>query len=292
MSVKTDMSELWKHIFKDSDAYMDLVIDESLNLDLCAVKYSDEGMLTSMIVGVPYMFYDGLNRYSALYLCGISTHEDYRSRGEIQRLMNEIENKARNKNFDFLFLVPATPKLRCFYRKFGYVDTAKRSPESSFNYAENLYKGRCMDICPEKISVDTDSRISTYDPLSRSLLIGRDCLQRLKVYDSLQAPCALYHTPEQWRKVLIEHKLSGFPIRIFAKNDIVASEEANVVLLDTITLPNQKIEKNGRGEASACESTNGRAEVDEETGELYGMMKPLRENLPAPTDIGFTLLLD
>lgn len=124
-SLKCDMSELWKEIFHDSDDYIALVIDDRLNLDLCEVHYDDSGKLSSMIVGIPYKFISmSGDSLLGLYLCGVSTRPESRGHGEIQSLMHNIEVKAAERGFDFLFLIPANRKLRHFYTRFNFVNMA------------------------------------------------------------------------------------------------------------------------------------------------------------------------
>lgn len=133
-----DMSELWREIFHDSDDYLRLVINDRLPLRWSKTAY-DAGVLTSMVVGIPYEFSrvvscrvgceEGVAGVDAdsparrgLYVCGVATRSEWRGRGEIQRLMAEQEAAARDAGFDFLFLIPANDRLRDFYRRYGYAD--------------------------------------------------------------------------------------------------------------------------------------------------------------------------
>lgn len=140
------MSELWKEIFHDSDDYLRLVINDRLSLRWSRRAY-DSGVLTSMIVGIPYEFGRGTSGSlcygqrmmsaedmgcqvrSGLYVCGVATRPEWRGRGEIQKLMAEQEAAARDAGFDFLFLIPANDKLRDFYRQYGYADMVEMTKE-------------------------------------------------------------------------------------------------------------------------------------------------------------------
>lgn len=141
-----EMSELWRDIFHDSDDYLRLVINDRLPLRWSKRAY-DAGVLTSMVVGIPYEFGrvasgcvgceggpagEGDDRpvRRGLYVCGVATRPEWRGRGEVRRLMAEQEADAREAGFDFLFLIPANDRLREYYRQYGYEDMAGMTREN------------------------------------------------------------------------------------------------------------------------------------------------------------------
>lgn len=56
-----------------------------------------------------------------LYLCGLSTRIDLRGRGTVSRMIEEALLRARQEQFDFCFLLPASDSLREFYSRRGFV---------------------------------------------------------------------------------------------------------------------------------------------------------------------------
>lgn len=61
-----------------------------------------------------------------LYLCGLATHPKYREGGIMSRLIEKINIRARDLNFDFTFLIPANDGLIKYYYDRNYVNAFYR----------------------------------------------------------------------------------------------------------------------------------------------------------------------
>lgn len=119
--LKAKMMKLWKSIFHDSDDYVSLVFDTYFNPEL--VEYHEEGgKLISALMAVPYWFGNGNEKLKGLYLCGLSTLEEYRHLGYMNRLMERIYKKAAKDGYSFTFLIPASDALRIYYSGKGFVN--------------------------------------------------------------------------------------------------------------------------------------------------------------------------
>lgn len=119
------MMKLWKDTFHDNDNYIALIFDNYFDSELCAYEES-EGELTAALLGIPYLFGNSDNNLKGLYLCGLATRPQYRSRGIMTRLLVAINNKAREEGFAFTFLIPADDGLRKYYRDRDYVNAFYR----------------------------------------------------------------------------------------------------------------------------------------------------------------------
>lgn len=148
--IKSQMMKLWKDTFHDSDEYIHIVFDNYFDPDLIAYTQIN-GKIIAALLAVPYDFivnihdredvgifdrgiHKNFNRVEAsdfnslkgLYLCGLATKESYRRGGIMTELIEKINAKAKNRNYDFTFLIPADTALEYFYSRRGYVNAFKR----------------------------------------------------------------------------------------------------------------------------------------------------------------------
>lgn len=133
--IKSDMVQLWKYIFCDSDDYINLVFNTYFSENNFCCKYIDD-KLVSALLSVDYSFKPVLNNSSvcgiceqsdndfiaASYLCGLSTLPSFRGHGFISDLICQHNYVLRNKNKVVSFLIPSDGSLRSFYKRFGYSD--------------------------------------------------------------------------------------------------------------------------------------------------------------------------
>lgn len=123
--LKRLMEQLWKDTFHDSDQYISLIFDSYFDPDLVAYHESD-GRVVAALLGVPYQFGNAENQVRGLYLCGLATHPDFRGRGLMTKLLDEINDKARQRGFAFTFLIPSDEGLRKYYHDRSYVNAFYR----------------------------------------------------------------------------------------------------------------------------------------------------------------------
>lgn len=123
--LKTKLSKLWKDTFHDSNEYISLIFDNYFDPDLAVVEEAG-GDVVSGLIGVPYSFGNAEARLQGLYLCGLATRPQYRSRGIMTRLLAQINERARERGFAFTFLIPADEGLRMYYHDRDYVNAFYR----------------------------------------------------------------------------------------------------------------------------------------------------------------------
>lgn len=318
--IKCDMSELWKEIFHDSDSYLSIVINDDLNLDLCAWRYNSAGVLTSMIIGIPYNFKHGNMPLSSLYLCGVSTKKEMRGKGEIQQLMCEIEKKAIDNNLDFLFLIPANEKLRKYYTKYNYQNLILSTKEHKY-YIGNILQYNCCKFCnlDTKFKIDNSIEKSYYLKSENLLIVGVDLIEYLQKIEERSGDCFLQHTYRQWLTVFREWIISGNVMKmvghltdqsVLRSMDPIESCSADCEglksrMMDRIN--GEVVEVAGliliRNEESFFDESvignynSSESDLDESFNSAdfprpYGMIKKLTDRTPDPSVIGFTFMLD
>lgn len=119
--IKKKLARLWKDTFGDSDRYVSLIFNKNFNFEFCEFEESGDDVVAGLL-GVPYEFGNADNRVKALYLCGLATKPQFRSRGIMTRLLAKINEKARSAGFAFTFLIPADEGLKKYYKDRDYVN--------------------------------------------------------------------------------------------------------------------------------------------------------------------------
>ncbi|MDE5773976.1 MAG: GNAT family N-acetyltransferase [Muribaculaceae bacterium] len=293
-----DMSELWKDIFHDSDSYISLIINKKLDLSLCEWCYNDVGEMTSMIIGIPYIFWGHDSHFRGLYLCGVSTREEYRGKGEIQRLMHSVEARASDAGFDFTFLIPANENLRHFYAKKGYDNMSHFCKKCCINSGEtllqNIEKFNKMTECNPIIKLynNDNSCIDKIEKksLNSKRLFGEYVLKLLTKIERGSGRYFLCHTIDQWRNVYKDWLDSGNDIYyVYSLGEVYNPENVNyesMTLTDIVFINRNLINEQVKEELSSC-----RCKVDE-IYRPYGMMKPLSRRVPDPIEFGISFMMD
>ncbi|MDE6380442.1 MAG: GNAT family N-acetyltransferase [Muribaculaceae bacterium] len=148
---KTDMMELWKETFHDSDRYISLVFDTYFSLENTFVRYHQNRLIAAMLcVGYEFQILneDGKKRrLRGMYLCGLATHPNWRKKGIMGELMEEAEDAARRRGYDLTFLIPADDHLRCYYARKGYYTASWREREKFIS------KGTLSENHEEKLNI-------------------------------------------------------------------------------------------------------------------------------------------
>lgn len=113
------LKEIWKEVFGDSDSYINLYFREKFNPEKTFVFRSKE-TITSALYYSDVSLSDNNSTVKAAYICGISTISTERGKGQASLLINECINELKENNYDIAFLIPASPSLFKFYKKFGF----------------------------------------------------------------------------------------------------------------------------------------------------------------------------
>lgn len=113
--LRREIASLWLDTFQDDPRYVDLIFDNYFDTALKEVHLDDDRLIASLL-GIPYLFAsaDG-HLLRGLYLCGLATRPQYRGRGIMSSLIEQINAQALSKGFDFTFLIPADSGLARYY---------------------------------------------------------------------------------------------------------------------------------------------------------------------------------
>lgn len=216
-----EMKKLWKDTFHDSDAYIDLVFRNYYDPDLSEYHLED-GKLVAGLLSVPYIFGTEKNKLKGLYLCGLSTRPEFRRKGIMHSLFLKIRKVAKEKGFDFIFLIPADSGLRRYYRDMGMTE--------SFYHVRNRYtSAHDFERDFNKYLQKEDHRVSAlkkhywnslkyrvYDPNEN---ITQDIINFIYTLQQKENPFGLLHSEKDMRVVINENSISGGAIFLTQKSN-------------------------------------------------------------------------
>jgi predicted acetyltransferase len=116
---KTQIKELWKECFDDSDEFIDLYFRLRYNNEVSVYFKSANQVITALQM-LPYPFtYQG-KVCSSSYISGACTHPEYRNIGAMRGLISEAFARMAKKNVAISTLIPADDWLFDYYGSMGY----------------------------------------------------------------------------------------------------------------------------------------------------------------------------
>lgn len=224
--LKNKMIKLWEDTFHDSHAYVSLIFDNYFDPDLVEY-YEEDGKLVSALLGIPYEFGNGKAKMKALYLCGLATVSEYRHRGIMNALLEEINRKAAEKGFVFTFLIPANDSLINYYYSRKY-ETAIYRIEDCYTELHDFVRNYMSNIdkSDERIYV---LKSKLFESISTKILNENDTDYLRKIvdfiYNSENGICtyaSLLHSKKDIEIIVKENALSGGKIFVsYNKEELI-----------------------------------------------------------------------
>ena len=114
-SDKQQLLDLWILCFDEKPEAAQLFFDNCFQPETAYIASAD-----GKIVSALYLLAGDYNGLQSHYLCGASTHPDYRKNGIMARLIEFALEDAKAKGDVISFLFPANKGLYDFYSRFGY----------------------------------------------------------------------------------------------------------------------------------------------------------------------------
>ena len=207
LKIKDSMKSLWKETFGDSSEYVSLIFDTYFNPEYIA-HHEEEDEVIAALLGIPYCFLSSSGtRLRGLYLCGLATRKAYRRRGIMTGLIREINHKAKDKGFDFTFLIPSEDGIKRYYHNLGYIDSFYKKIEYYVKGHKFITDG--AEITLKEITVNETEQIMGF--LTKK---GNEPYKN-------PASFILLHSEQDWRTVIEEALMSGDKL-------IVGQHEADI----------------------------------------------------------------
>lgn len=195
--IRLQMESLWKETFGDSSDYIRLVFDEYFNPELLAYK-EEGGEVVSALMGVPYRFSSASGKtLRGLYLCGLATKQKMRRKGMMSALLEEINDRAKEEEFDFTFLIPSGEGIRRYYADRGYHDAFYKLKE---HYVRGHHFSAAQNVRVEPYVPETEKAVVEFLMKTEG--------NRIKSKDAYY----LKHSERDWKAVLHEAEISRLPV--------------------------------------------------------------------------------
>lgn len=110
-----DLCELWLEAFGEGEESAKFVFESFCRYSQIYVLEEDHTVVC-MLCAVPCSLLDK----KGVYLYGVATKKSHRGKGLMSALLEYAEQKEKKKGAAFSVLIPQTPELFAFYRRFGY----------------------------------------------------------------------------------------------------------------------------------------------------------------------------
>ncbi|HBK30110.1 MAG TPA: GNAT family N-acetyltransferase [Porphyromonadaceae bacterium] len=121
-TVRPQVRRMWKDVFGDTDAFLDLYFRDKYRDDRTLV-YIEEGAVVASLQLLPYDFSFCGTEIPAAYYSGVCTLPEARGKGYMSALMKASLFELQRKNIALALLVPAEQELTSFYGSFGFSTT-------------------------------------------------------------------------------------------------------------------------------------------------------------------------
>jgi len=223
--LKNKLSKLWKDTFHDSDDYVSLIFDNYY--DPCFSECEETGGdVVAGLVGIPYEFGNASRKIRGLYLCGLATKPQYRSRGIMTRLLDRGNDKAREAGFAFTFLIPADESLRKYYRDRDYVNAFYRVIDNytSLHDFDREYESILMEqkekVAELKRRYFMSLNASVFDRMADNAEVVREGIRALiRSVEDVQQDLQIIHGDRDIRLLINENVIDRGQIHYVTNSD-------------------------------------------------------------------------
>ena len=122
-----NLKALWNTAFDDSKESIDSFFAKTVSPERVLAVFK-EGKPVSALYMLESEIIKDNKAYSAYYIYAVCTHPDFRGKGLMKSLFEELFKVAKSRNIDYLFLVPEEEYLFNIYEKLGF--------KKGFSYSE------------------------------------------------------------------------------------------------------------------------------------------------------------
>lgn len=125
-----DLCQLWLEAFGEGEESAEFVFESFAGYEQIYVL-EENHTIVCMLCAVPC----SLLEKNGIYLYGVATKKSHRGKGLMSSLLEYAEQEELQKGAEFSVLIPQTPGLFAFYRRFGYETQFYRHAFSAFTTA-------------------------------------------------------------------------------------------------------------------------------------------------------------
>lgn len=136
-----NLKALWRTAFDDTEESLDCFFKNTVSPERVLSVFKD-GKPVSALYMLESEIIKDKKTYSAYYIYAVCTHPDFRGKGLMKSLFEELFNVAKSRNIDYLFLVPEEEYLFKIYEKLGFKNGFSYSQKTlfkrDFNNVDNI----------------------------------------------------------------------------------------------------------------------------------------------------------
>ena len=213
--LKKGLSKLWKDTFHSSDEYISLIFNNYFDPSLSEYEEAD-GEVIAGLIGIPYRFGNGQSNITGLFLCGLATKPQYRSRGIMTGMLQRINEKALQAGFAFTFLIPSDEGLRKYYHDREYVN-------AFYRVVDNYTSLHDFDLEYDSILLEQKEKVAAlkkkyYESLKCGQITSDNPADKetlgaiadlIKTLESAQVDLQLIHSDRDIELIIEENAISG-----------------------------------------------------------------------------------
>lgn len=128
-----ELKKLWSSCFDDPTEVIDAFFEKTVTPENVVAVFDGNEAVSSAYLLESEIKIDGV-KHKAFYVYAVCTEKRYRSKGLMRNVLAFCEKSARERNADYIFLVPANDGLFEMYKKIGF--------EVGFTFKEEIVEKR------------------------------------------------------------------------------------------------------------------------------------------------------
>lgn len=128
-----NLKALWRTAFDDTEESLDFFFENTVSPKRVLAVFNDNKPVSALYMLESEIIKDK-KTYSAYYIYAVCTHPDFRGKGLMKKLFEELFKVAESRGIEYLFLVPEEEYLFNIYHKLGF--------ENGFSYSEKEFHKR------------------------------------------------------------------------------------------------------------------------------------------------------
>lgn len=132
-SIIQQCKKLYMEAFGDDEQFTDLLFD--LFFDTSCRYICCDGKIVSMLFAIDI----SLDGYRGKYIYAVATHPDFRGKGYMSRLFDEVSAEFKEQ-YEFLCLKPMSEGLFDFYSRLGFIRQFKKSIIENSDFSDSQLK--------------------------------------------------------------------------------------------------------------------------------------------------------
>ena len=111
----SELRQLWKKTFGDSDAFLDIFFDTAFSTKRCMCVTCKDSVAAAL-----YWFDCTFSNQKIAYIYAVATAKEFRGQGLCHSLMEHTHSHLKEQGYAGTILSPAEKTLFDFYEKMGY----------------------------------------------------------------------------------------------------------------------------------------------------------------------------